>query len=49
LWDSFDAVRRFAGDDIERAVYYPEDKEYLLSLEPNVEHYDVLYLKSGNL
>ena len=39
LWESLDAVRRFAGDDVERAVYYPEDKEYLLALEPNVEHW----------
>ncbi len=41
LWDSFDAIRRFAGEDIERAVYYPEDKKYLLALEPKVLHYEV--------
>jgi len=42
LWDSVDAVRKFAGPDIEKAVYYPEDEEFLLELEPNVIHYDVL-------
>lgn len=42
LWDSMEAVRRFAGDDPERARYYPEDKEFLLEFEPNVAHYDVL-------
>ncbi len=42
LWDSWDAIRRFAGDDVERAVYYPEDKVYLLELDPNVKHYEVL-------
>jgi heme-degrading monooxygenase HmoA len=42
LWDSFDAIRVFAGDDIERAVYYPEDANYLLTFEPTVTHYDVL-------
>ncbi len=42
LWDSWDAIRRFAGDDVERAVYYPEDKAYLLELEPKVKHYEVL-------
>lgn len=41
-WDSFEAIRRFAGDDYERAVYFPEDEKYLLKLEPTVTHYDVL-------
>ena len=42
-WDSWEAIRRFAGDDYERAVYYPEDKEFLLEFEPNVLHYEVLH------
>ena len=42
LWDSYDAIRRFAGADFERAVYYPEDKNFLLELEPHVTHYEVL-------
>jgi heme-degrading monooxygenase HmoA len=42
LWDSWDAIRAFAGDDVERAKYYPEDAEFLLELEPTVTHYDVL-------
>jgi len=42
LWESVDAICKFAGPDIERAVYYPEDKEFLLELEPNVTHYEVL-------
>ena len=42
LWDSWDAIRRFAGDEVEKAVYYPEDKDYLLSLDPSVRHYEVL-------
>ncbi len=41
LWDSMDAIRTFAGDDVERARYYPEDREYLLELEPTVTHYEV--------
>jgi heme-degrading monooxygenase HmoA len=43
FWDSMDAVRAFAGEDVERAVYYPEDDEYLLEKEPRVEHYEVAY------
>jgi heme-degrading monooxygenase HmoA len=42
LWESFDAIRRFAGEDLEKAVYYPEDRAFLLSLEPTVSHYEVL-------
>jgi heme-degrading monooxygenase HmoA len=42
MWESMDAVRAFAGDDPERAVYYPEDDEYLLEREPTVSHYEVL-------
>lgn len=42
LWESWEAIRRFAGDEVERAVYYPEDKDYLLSLTPKVMHYEVL-------
>jgi heme-degrading monooxygenase HmoA len=40
-WDSLDAIRAFAGDDYERAVYYPEDQDYLLDFAPNVEHYEI--------
>jgi heme-degrading monooxygenase HmoA len=42
LWESYDAIRQFAGDDPEVARYYPVDKEFLLELEPRVTHYDVL-------
>jgi heme-degrading monooxygenase HmoA len=42
FWDSLDAIRAFAGDDVERARYYPEDRAYLLELEPRVTHYEVL-------
>ena len=42
LWESLEAIRRFASDDIDRAVYYPEDENYLLSLDPHVDHYELL-------
>ncbi len=42
LWDSMDAVRGFAGPDVERAVYYPRDRDFLLECEPTVAHYEVL-------
>lgn len=45
LWDDVDSIRKFAGDDIEKARYYPEDKVFLVELEPNVTHYEVLLSK----
>jgi heme-degrading monooxygenase HmoA len=42
LWESYDAIRQFAGDDPEVARYYPEDREFLLEFEPGVTHYEVL-------
>ena len=41
LWESWDAVRAFAGERPEVAVYYPEDESFLLELEPEVCHYEV--------
>lgn len=41
LWESMEAIKAFAGDDVERARYYPEDEDYLLELEPTVTHYEV--------
>lgn len=41
LWDSMDAVRAFAGENPDRSVYYPEDDQYLLQMEPLVRHYEV--------
>lgn len=42
LWDSWDAIKKFAGSDYEKAVYYPEDDRYLLEKRPFVEHFEVL-------
>ena len=42
LWDSRQAITAFAGDDIERAVFYPEDDRYLVERDDTVSHYDVI-------
>lgn len=42
FWESLDAIRGFAGDDLEKAKYYPEDKDFLLEFEPRVAHYEVV-------
>jgi heme-degrading monooxygenase HmoA len=47
LWDSFDAIRRFAGEETGKAVYYPEDDACLLEKEPEVVHFEVVVDESG--
>jgi hypothetical protein len=42
LSESYEAIKRFAGSNYERAVYYPEDEKFLLELEMNVLHYELL-------
>jgi heme-degrading monooxygenase HmoA len=42
LWESLDSIKQFAGDDVEKARYYPEDTDFLLEFEPNAFHYEVL-------
>jgi heme-degrading monooxygenase HmoA len=41
LWESLDAVKAFAGDDYETAVYYPKDDRYLVERDDTCAHYDV--------
>jgi heme-degrading monooxygenase HmoA len=41
FWESKEAIKRFAGEDINKAHYYPEDSKYLLEMVPEVAHYDV--------
>ena len=41
LWDSLEAIRAFAGEDVERAVFYPEDDRFLVDREETVTHFDV--------
>ncbi len=40
-WESLESIRAFAGNDVSRAKYYPEDAGYLLEFEPTVAHYEV--------
>jgi heme-degrading monooxygenase HmoA len=42
LWDSIEAVHRFAGDDVETAVFYPEDDRFLVDRDLTSTHYDVV-------
>lgn len=41
LWESIDAIKKFAGEDVEKARYYPEDPAFLLEMELCVTHYEI--------
>jgi len=41
LWQDEAAIRRFAGNDITRAVFFPDDDRYLTDRDLRVTHYDV--------
>jgi heme-degrading monooxygenase HmoA len=42
LWDSRDSIKAFAGDNIDKAVFYPEDDRYLIERDRTVRHYEVV-------
>jgi heme-degrading monooxygenase HmoA len=42
LWDSYEAIKRFAGEDYETAVFYPEDDRYLIERDLRSAHYEVV-------
>lgn len=42
FWDSEAAIRGFAGEEVLKAKYYPEDRDFLLEFEPEVRHYEVV-------
>jgi heme-degrading monooxygenase HmoA len=43
FWDSEQAIAGFAGPDIGRAVFYPEDDRFLIERDLHVEHYDLAH------
>lgn len=47
LWDSMEAIVRFAGDQPDRAVFYPEDDRFLVERGERVAHFEVVYQTEG--
>jgi heme-degrading monooxygenase HmoA len=41
LWESRAAIEGFAGRDIDQAVFYPEDDQFLIERDLTVRHYEV--------
>jgi heme-degrading monooxygenase HmoA len=42
LWDSLEAVKAFAGEDHETAVFYPEDDRFLVERDETSSHFEVV-------
>ena len=40
-WENLNVIKNFAGEEFERAKYYPEDQHYLLEFEKEVVHHEV--------
>lgn len=41
FWENIEAIKGFAGKEVELAKYCPEDKDFLIEFEPRVVHYEV--------
>lgn len=41
LWDSRESIAAFAGNPVDLARYYDQDRDYLLDFRKTVEHFDV--------
>ena len=41
FWDSRESIEAFAGQDIEKAVFYPEDERFLTERDLTVRHYEI--------
>lgn len=49
-WDNVDSIKQFAGEDYQKARYYPDDEKYLSAFEEHVNHYEparLWILKAG--
>lgn len=42
FWKDLESIKAFAGEQVEAAGYYPEDKDFLLEFEPTVVQYEVV-------
>lgn len=42
-WTDIESIKAFAGENIEKARYYEEDKKYLLEFEEKVNHDETFY------
>ena len=43
LWDSMESIRGFAGHEVDKAVFYPEDDRFLVDRDEYVTHFEVVF------
>jgi heme-degrading monooxygenase HmoA len=43
FWASANVIRNFAGDQIDRAVFYDEDDRFLVERDAHVSHFEVVH------
>jgi heme-degrading monooxygenase HmoA len=48
-WQSEEAIRAFAGEELLKAKYYPEDELFLLEFEPTVQHFVVTAIQGAGV
>ncbi len=41
FWESREAIEGFAGQDVEKAVFYPDDDQFLIKRDLTMQHYQV--------
>lgn len=42
LWESWEAIRAFAGDPVDKARYYERDFDFLIDPPETVDHWEVV-------
>ncbi len=42
FWESDEAIRGFAGEDIGQAIYFPEDERFLVERRDAIDHFQVV-------
>ncbi len=47
FWESREAIEAFAGQDINKAVFYPDDDQFLIERDLTVDHYEVTGTELG--
>ncbi len=41
FWESLESIHDFAGENLDSAVYYPEDERFLVAREDIVKHWTI--------
>lgn len=47
-WTDLQSIKAFAGEEYQKAKYYPQDDGILLEFEENVEHYESFPVNSSD-